>query len=113
MQGMRNDYTDKQRSELVRLAASGRVTVSQAAAQLGIKPSTAYYWVRRAAPARIGRRGAETGLTEAPTFVRVVPSGDVEAGIAVRVGGAELQVRRGFDEDLLRAVVDALRGGAA
>jgi len=31
----------------------------------------------------------------------------------VRVGSAEVEVRRGFDADLLRAVVQALEGGAA
>jgi len=50
-------------------------------------------------------------LDAPPTFVRVVPSGGIGAAIAVRVGGAEIQVRRDFDGDLLRAVVDALRGG--
>jgi hypothetical protein len=30
----------------------------------------------------------------------------------VRVEGAELEVRRGFDADLLRAVVAALRGSS-
>jgi hypothetical protein len=35
----------------------------------------------------------------------------VGATVEVRIGGAEIQVRRGFDGQLLRAVVEALRGG--
>jgi ABC-type amino acid transport substrate-binding protein len=47
-----------------------------------------------------------------PNFVRVVRSGDLPAAILVRVGSAEVEVRRGFDADLLRAVVRALQGAA-
>lgn len=111
---MRNQYTEKHRSDLLKLVTSGRETVSQAAARLGVKPSTAYYWVRRGtggAPVR-PRPGKPSMLEAAPTFVRVVPRGDVEASIALRVGGAEIRVRRDFDGELLRAVVEALRGGA-
>jgi hypothetical protein len=43
----------------------------------------------------------------------VLSSRETESTIAVRVGAAEIQVRRDFDADLLRAVVEALRGGAA
>ena len=48
-----------------------------------------------------------------PTFMRVVPSREVDAVIAVRVGTAEIRVGRDFDAALLRAVVEALGGGAA
>jgi len=48
-----------------------------------------------------------------PTFVRLVRAGDLATTVAVRIGGAEIQVRHGFDSDLLRAVVQALQGGAA
>jgi len=40
--------------------------------------------------------------------VQVVRAVDLAATLAVRVGNAEVQVRRGFDADLLRAVVEAL-----
>jgi hypothetical protein len=43
----------------------------------------------------------------------LVRAGDLAATIAVRVGSAEVEVRRGFDADLLRAVVEGLGGGAA
>src|SRR3982750_1785189 len=103
---MRRRYTVKQQSELVDLISGGRATVLEAAARLGVAPSTAYYWVRSAAttvlrrPAR--RRGPKAQAFATPRFVRVVPSEAVEAAIAVRVGAAEIQVRRGFDADLLR-----------
>jgi transposase-like protein len=114
---MRRRYTGKQRSELIELVSGGRATVSEAAARLGVTPSTAYYWVRDAAPAMAGRSASRRRLTAqapvTPRFVRVVPSQAVEARIAVRVGAAEIQIRRDFDADLLRAVMEALREGAA
>jgi transposase-like protein len=105
--GMRRQYTSKQRSELVELVTAGRATVSEAAARMGVAPSTAYYWVRRGSPVSKAR-----GLAE-PTFVRLVPTSAIHAAITLRVEGAEIQVGRDFDRDLLRAVVEALRGGAA
>ncbi len=48
-----------------------------------------------------------------PTLVRVLRATELAATMAVRVGRAEVQVRRGFDADLLRAVVEALQGDAA
>ncbi|MBC7988547.1 MAG: hypothetical protein H7Y19_03045 [Luteimonas sp.] len=96
---------------------AGRGTVSEAAARLGVTPSTAYYWVKNGAAAMLGRRAPGRRLKAqalaTPRFVRVVPSRAVGAAIAVRVGAAEIEVRRDFDADLLRAVVDALREGAA
>jgi len=108
---MRRHYTRKQRSGLVELVNTGRATVSEAAARLGVSPSTAYYWMR-------ARRGEATlasklGRPADPTFVRLVRSSEVDAAISVRVGNAEIQVRRDFDADVLRAVVEALRGDAA
>lgn len=52
-------------------------------------------------------------MTAAPRFVRVVPSREAGAAITVRVGATEIEVWRGFDADLLRAVVEALGSGAA
>ena len=40
--------------------------------------------------------------------MRLVPSAAVNASIVVRVGGTEVDVRRGFDGELLRAVVATL-----
>ena len=74
---------------------------------MGVRASTAYKWMKQAvgSPRRRRRRPVVPA-----TFVQVVRAGDLAATIAVRVGNAEVQVRRGFDADLLRAVVEALRG---
>jgi transposase-like protein len=106
---MRKQYTAKQRSELIELVAAGGAAVSEAAARMGVTPSTAYAWVRSAGATDPGRRR----LTAAPRFVRVEPSREAGAAITVRVGAAEIEVWRGFDADLLRAVLEALGSGAA
>ena len=114
---MRKQYTSEERSELVDLVVGGRATVAEAAAQLGVTPVTAYAWLKRSG-ARRGR-GERSGGSRRPrpsisppTFVRVLRAGDVAATMEVRIGGAEIRVRHGFDVELLRAVVEALRGGA-
>jgi transposase-like protein len=99
---------------LVDLVRSGRATVAEAASHLGVTPSTAYYWTRAAGATDAERRSLTVTdqAASGPTFVRVVPSGAVATAIVVRIGAAEIQVRRGFDPELLRAVVEALDGGA-
>jgi len=83
-----------------------------------VLPSTAYNWMRRERATVRGLQAHRSPTPEGrpvaePTFVRLVPSSEVQAAIAVRVGGAEIRVRRDFDADLLRAVVEALGGGEA
>lgn len=109
---MRRRYTAEQRARLVDLVASGR-SVREAAAHFGIGTSTASYWVRRAAAnaSQLRQREARTGAVP-PAFARLVREHEV-ASMEVRVGGATLHVAPGFDVDLLRAVVAALREGAA
>ena len=115
---MRRQYTGKQRSQLLELVASGHATVPEAAARLGVTSSTAYYWLKRGTSSR---RGSNARRTDRPavkgstgtTFVRLVPSGEMAPVLTVRVGGAEVEIRRGFDGGLLRAVVAALLEGAA
>jgi len=108
---MRKRYTEKERSELVKLVTTRRETVAEAAPRLGVALSTAYKWMRdRGLGEGQGRRRRPVG---APTFVRILSSREVNAGIAVRVGAAEIQIRRDFDADFLRAVVEALGGGDA
>jgi transposase-like protein len=46
---MRRQYTAEQRRELLDLVTTGRATLPEAAARLGVPFSTAYYWARRAA----------------------------------------------------------------
>jgi transposase-like protein len=114
---MRRRYTGEQRSHLIEQVKSGGTTVAAAAAQLGVASSTAYLWLRKAVSATRGRRRRrpvpEAQVLVVPRFVRVVPSGARETEISVRVGAAEIPVQRGFDVELLRAVVEALREGAA
>jgi transposase-like protein len=116
---MRKHYTGEQRSALVELVTAERATIADAAARLGVNVSTAYNWMQRPAasePRRsdVGRRVSSRKRRQVvrPTFVQLVRANDLAATIAVRVGSAEVQVRRGFDADLLRAVVEALRGAA-
>ena len=102
---MRRRYTKEQRTQLVDLVASSDVTVPDAAARLGVTSSSAYNWV---AESRKQQRPNAVRRVAGPTFVRLVPSAAADATITVRVGKAEIQVRRGFDGELLQAVVASL-----
>lgn len=115
---MRKHYTAKQRSELIELVRVEGATVAEAAARLGVTASTAYNWMRTGATSSAGQperspRARSTRIVSAPGFVRVVASREVGAGVVVRVGGAEIHVRRDFDAEVLCAVVEALGGVAA
>ena len=90
---------------MVDLVASGDVTVPEAAARLGVTSSSAYNWV---AESRKLRRRSTAQRVAGPTFVRLVSGAAADATITVRVGAAEIQVRRGFDGELLQAVVASL-----
>jgi transposase-like protein len=116
---MRKRYTDEERSTLVDLVIAGRASVPEAATRLGVSAPTAYRWMKQAAAAPRRRAAERHGWPRRrrpgvpPTFVQLVRTGDLAATISVRVGTAEVEVRRGFDAGLLRAVVEALGGGAA
>ena len=116
---MGRQYTGEQRSELVELVTAGQSTLPEAAARLGVPYSTASYWVRKAAKPNQASKStrtpklAKTRAVTAPTFLQLIRPGDISATLEVRIGGAEIQVRRGFDGQLLRAVVETLRGGPA
>ena len=97
---MRKVYSKEQRFELIESVLAGRTTVVEAAAKIGVAASTAFVWVRHA------RKPPSTG---SPGFVQLVRSERSDGGITVNVGGAEICIRRGFDADVLRAVVSALR----
>jgi transposase len=75
---MRRRYTKEQRTQLVDLVAVGDVTVPEAAARLGVTSSAAYNWV---AESRKQRRPNVVGRVAGPTFVRLVPSGAIDATI--------------------------------
>lgn len=99
---MRRIFSDKERNELIESVLGGRASVVEAAAKIGVAASTGYAWVKDA---------RKRSVSPSPSFVQVVRARapDVEDGICVRVAGAEVCVRRGFDADVLRAVVAALR----
>ncbi len=94
----------------------------KAARLLGVRPSTAYYWIRKAAAQRpaqalVARREPPAGTAPSPppTFVRLVRSEEDEAAatsLELCLAGVTIVVRRGFDASLLRAVVEALTEGA-
>jgi transposase-like protein len=118
---MRRRYTREQRSELIDLVTEGRATVPEAAARLEVPHSTAYKWLRKttARPARAGKaaRAARSAGRQAATatsaFVQLVRAGEARQTITVQIGGAAIEVRHGFDAEVLRSVVEALRGGVA
>ncbi len=115
---MRRRYTREQRCELIDLVTEGRATVPEAAARLEVPHSTAYKWLRKPAArqAHAGGKAARVAAgpaTATSVFVQLVRAGDVSPTITVQVGGAAIEVRRGFDAEVLRSVVEALRGGVA
>jgi transposase-like protein len=115
---MRRHYTAEERAQLVELVTSTGITIAAAAAQLDVHSSTASYWVRQATKAT--RRGrpttvlakASAAASAGPAFARLVRASETTT-IEVWTGGVAIRVNAGFDAALLRAVVEALRGGAA
>jgi hypothetical protein len=89
--------------------ASGK-TAEEFASAFDFEGSTLRYWA--------SRLKTEAAEKPAPTLVRVVrrrghssrPRSEV-AEVEVRIGGARIIVRRGFDVELLREVAAALGGG--
>jgi transposase-like protein len=112
---MRKHYTEAQRTALLDLVSSGQASLRVAAARLGVADSTAYYWIKRAkrtaAGALVVRRDCalvERTPATTPTFARLVRTAAAATAITLRVGGAVIEVRPGFDSALLRDVVVAL-----
>jgi transposase-like protein len=113
---MRRQYTAEQRSELIDLVAAGQATIPEAAARLGVPLSTAYYWVRRAAalphpPRKATRRlaAAKPSGVSPPRFVQLIRDPNTASVVVVRIGRTAIQIRPGFDVELLRAVIELLR----
>lgn len=70
----------------------------------GIKPERMWYWLRQT-------KSQGPGEQSTAWLQAVVSFGEVtgeQTGLLVRVGKAGVEVRPGFDPDLLRAVVRAL-----
>lgn len=97
-------WQSEERSELIRAVKQRGEALPRVAARLGVPVSTAYRWLRGAA-------AAGTAVAT-PMFVEVVVDREVSSPLVVRVGGAEIEVRAGFDRELLRDVVAALGADA-
>jgi transposase-like protein len=118
---MRRQYTAEKRAQLVELVTSTGATIAAAATALGVQKSPASYWVRKARkPTRRARRSrppapatASAAIAAEPTFARLVRGSETTPSIEVWTGNVAIRVRRGFDAELLRAVVAALSEGAA
>jgi transposase-like protein len=102
---MNRKYTDDQRRELVDLVASKKATIREAATRIGVSYSTATRWV-------YGTRVRALVQTK-PKFAQLVRTSAAEAVIHIRVGHAEIAVRRGVDVELLQTVVQALTGAVS
>jgi hypothetical protein len=109
---MRRRYTNRERSDLVELVVNGNATVPEAAARFGVAESTAYQWLKQRRAKRVDVAAIVADGVVAPAFARLVPSIAARGDLVIKVGGAEIQVRHGFDADLLRAVVATLLEGA-
>jgi transposase-like protein len=92
----------KQREVLIEAVRTSGEPVKVVAMRMGVKESTAYYWMRRARAAKV------------PEFVRVVPQlGAAKARIVVEVGGAAIRLENGFDAELLVEVMSVLKRHSA
>ena len=100
---MRKRYTAEQREKLVAEVRATGASAGEVAKRMGVTPSSAYLWMKAAAP-----------VPSAPVFARVVPSkpktASASSGMVLEVGGVRLHVREDFDAALLRRVVAALSG---
>ena len=93
-------YKSRERERLIEAARASGEPVKVIAKRLGVKESTAYYWMRRA-------RSAESTM-----FARVVPTPRTSTpSVSIEVEGVVVRLDAGFDAALLREVVAALKGG--
>jgi transposase len=92
-------YKAKERDRLIETVRASGEPVKVVAQRLGVRESTAYYWMKRS-------RGAES-----PKFARVIPTPRTsEASLSIEVEGVVIRLAAGFDAALLREVVVALKG---
>lgn len=110
---MRRQYSAEKKKRLLALVTSGGVSICHAAHQLGVRPSTAYYWVRQAAKAVADPVATQALEPAGPTFVQLIRATAPSSCVEVSIGTATIAVKPGFDAELLRAVVAALSGEPA
>jgi transposase-like protein len=97
MVGMGKRHKVKERERLIELVRTSGEPVKAIAERMGVKASTAYFWLKRARQA--------TPLE----FARVVPTErTARTAMSIEVGGAIIHLESGFDAELLREIVSAL-----
>jgi transposase-like protein len=90
----------KERDRLIETVRASGEPVKVVAQRLGIRESTAYYWMKGA------RRGDQ------PKFARVLSTATIsKASLSIDVEGVVIRLEAGFDAALLREVIAALKGG--
>ncbi len=94
-------WQSEERRELIRAVNEQGEAVTAAAARYDVSVSTAYRWMREV-----------SAPSSRPTFVELVRERAVASTLLVRVGVAVIEVRAGFDAQLLREVAAALREDA-
>jgi transposase-like protein len=93
-------YKARERERLIETVRASGEPVKVVARRLGVRESTAYYWMKRA------RSAAQ------PQFARVVPTAMMsKPSLSIDVEGVVIRLHAGFDAALLREVVTALKGG--
>jgi hypothetical protein len=101
------------RARLKKFARS-RQSVRAWCAQQDVPVHQFYYWRRRladAAPARPSAGDNWVAMEIVPEATVLPPAATTETtpgGVAIRVGAATIEVQAGFDQAVLRAVVQAL-----
>jgi len=107
--------TESKWAERVREWRAGGQSAADYSQGRGFKESTLRWWASRLDRGVADRTpGADTVKTVAPVrMVRVVTAvKPASAALTVRLGAAQVEVRRGFDRVLLRELVEVL-GGAS
>jgi transposase-like protein len=98
MVGMGKRHKVKERERLIELVRTSGEPVKAIAERMGVKASTAYFWLKRARE------------TTTPEFARVIPTRQpAGAALRIEVRCAIIHLESGFDADLLREVVSVLR----
>jgi transposase-like protein len=93
--------TRSERAEIVRAYRASKQTAYRFSQDQGVSASSLARWI-----AEVKEQGDERAGVD---FVRLeVARAEPRDHLVVEVGGARVQVERGFDAKLLRAVVDAL-----
>jgi hypothetical protein len=92
-------YKANERERLIETVQASGESVKAVAKRLGVKEATAYYWMKR------GRE------REPVQFARVIRAPLMpKVSMSIDVGGVVIRLDSGFDAELLREVVAALKG---